>query len=243
MKEIITTLLQLQDLDTEIFRLKTLKKELPEELEKARVVCEDFEGRLAESKEQLKRLQLEQKEKEIELQDKEGQIAKLQLQLNQVKKNEEYTALQNEIKSTRADNSIIEEEILGIMDKVDKGKEDIEEKKKELEEQKQEVEKKKREVETELKRIEAELSQLAEKKNQVASNIDKNTLHVYENIMANKQAALAVVPIKDTACQGCFMNVRPQLINEARLNEKLVICENCSRIMYIDEATAKSDAS
>jgi len=44
-----------------------------------------------------------------------------------------------------------------------------------------------------------------------------------------------MVKLVNGACQGCNMNVPPQVINEVKMKNELIICENCSRILYIIE--------
>jgi predicted nucleic acid-binding Zn-ribbon protein len=44
-----------------------------------------------------------------------------------------------------------------------------------------------------------------------------------------------VVPIAGDSCQGCFRILPPQVINEVRMKTELVVCENCTRILYVEE--------
>ena len=48
-------------------------------------------------------------------------------------------------------------------------------------------------------------------------------------------AALAVVAVIKGVCQGCFMNVPPQVVNLIKMYDNLVICEVCQRILYIED--------
>ena len=56
----------------------------------------------------------------------------------------------------------------------------------------------------------------------------------YERIIKSKDG-LAVVTIANDACQGCFRVMPPQVVNEIKMNDELVFCENCARILYIEE--------
>ena len=48
-------------------------------------------------------------------------------------------------------------------------------------------------------------------------------------------SGLALVAVKDSSCQGCFIGVTPQVINEIKMQDKIVICESCARMLYIEE--------
>ena len=67
----------------------------------------------------MKALQLQMKQKEGELQTREDQIKKLNTQLMQLKTNREYTAMQHEIDTLKADNSLMEEAIIAVLDGID----------------------------------------------------------------------------------------------------------------------------
>ena len=49
-----------------------------------------------------------------------------------------------------------------------------------------------------------------------------------------KKQGLALVPVEGEVCSACRIEIRPQLLNELELKENLVVCENCSRILYLD---------
>ncbi len=63
--------------------------------------------------------------------------------------------------------------------------------------------------------------------------IDPNGLSRYEKILNNKNG-IAVVPVIDTACSGCQMKLNPQMINLVKMQDRLVECDMCSRILYFE---------
>ncbi|MDP8261522.1 MAG: C4-type zinc ribbon domain-containing protein, partial [Candidatus Kappaea frigidicola] len=183
----------------------------------------------------LKDMQVSNKEKEVVLQSKEDHIKKLQGQLYQVKKNDEYKALENEIVSNKADNSIIEEEILILLDSIDEKRQEVQIKRQDVADFESKLKAKELEVKERVSQLDNEIESLSQGRSEIAALIDKEVVSVYDRIIQSKKAQLALVSIKDSACQGCFMHVRPQLINEVMLGKNLVFCENCARILYVDE--------
>ncbi|MBU1925891.1 MAG: hypothetical protein KKB82_08245, partial [Candidatus Omnitrophica bacterium] len=87
-------------------------------------------------------------------------------------------------------------------------------------------------IELEMKELKEKLDGLeAQRKRIISSSIKPEILTLYERILENK-GELAIVPVKGEACAGCFMAVRPQVLNELKLG-KLLTCETCSRILYV----------
>ena len=114
--EQLSTLLQLQDLDSKIYTLSREKRSKPLELEILRQTRDTDKQKISVVEKELIELQLQRKNKEIDLETKEGVIKKYQIQLYQIKTNKEYQSLQKEIGTIKADNSVLEEEILQIME-------------------------------------------------------------------------------------------------------------------------------
>jgi predicted nucleic acid-binding Zn-ribbon protein len=57
----------------------------------------------------------------------------------------------------------------------------------------------------------------------------------YERIRKNYRNGLAVVPIVRDACGGCFNAIPPQRQSEIRQRKKIIVCENCGRILVDEE--------
>jgi hypothetical protein len=233
-KEQTKLLVELQNIDAQIYNFKKRLDEIPLEIENKNKEFEEKKKNLNLLEEKNKELIVKRKEKELELAGKEENVKKLQTQLYQIKTNKEYAAMLKEIEGLKADNSHIEDEILNIMMELDELKVNIDKEKENLlqEEKKTNIEKQK--LEEEKKFIEQQLSTFNHKRNQLTSQIEPEILNIYERILDNKNG-LAMVKVLEGACQGCFMKVPPQVINEIRMYEKIVTCEMCSRILYEED--------
>jgi hypothetical protein len=100
----------------------------------------------------------------------------------------------------------------------------------------------------ELKKIEADLESrkdgweeiLKEKRGRVdklKTDLAPEVFSKYESIKA-RSGGRAVVPVKDEACQGCFIHIPPQVyIQLKRGDEELIMCPHCYRILYVEEET------
>lgn len=230
----IELLIKVQALDTQAYELNLLKGEKPRALEEFRQAVQLEKDSLARAKEDLKAIQLKKKDKELELQKKEEEVKKFQTQLYQIKSNKEYKALVGQIEGLKADDSVLEEEIIVFFDEIDKANKEISEAEDNLKEEEVKLKEAEETLKKEISQINSEQDKLRGEKEKIISNIDKIILGKYEHILKNKNG-LAMTELVNGICQGCNMNVPPQVINEIKMKKELIICENCSRILYIIE--------
>ena len=229
--EQIKILAELQNIDSEIY---ALKKELESHTELQKNADQDFEKKKASLKlaeDAQRTFQLKQKEMEVDLGSKEEKIKKLQAQLYSLKTNKEYQAMEFEIKALKADKSLLEEEILKFFDSIDAAKIRTQKEKELLSGE----EKKHKEALDVLKKraseIQADLQAHEEKRKVFLPSIDAKVLPQYERLLKSREG-LAIAPIRNNSCGGCNIGLPPQVVNEARMQEKFLTCESCARMLY-----------
>jgi predicted nucleic acid-binding Zn-ribbon protein len=168
---------------------------------------------------------------------KEENIKSLQSKLYTLKTNKEYSAMLTEINGVKMDKSLLEEDILKIFEEQDMLKKELDQKQIELKEEEKKFEQDKQRILTRLKEVEALIQVLEAKRSMSEKEVDTKILFQYNKILKGKDG-LALVQVRDDSCQGCFMNVPPQVINEIKMNDRLIFCEMCARILYIQDDTA-----
>lgn len=231
----IKKIVELQKIDGEIHNLKIELKEKPIILSQLKEGFELRKGALTELEGKLKTVQVARKEKELELKAREDEIAKANAQLSQIKTNKEYTAKISEIEHINADKSIIEEKILVSYDESDAVSAEIEKEKVKVDEEEKKYLDKKKQTEGDIKVIEDRIKVLDSQRKQATEGIDPSFLNRYERILNHKDG-IAIVPVQgEGSCGGCFMNVTPQKLNVIRMNQELIECEMCSRILYLED--------
>jgi len=229
----IDVLKKAQQLDSEIHHAHVRLEEIPAQRAQLKSDLELEKGRLNELEKSFKDIQMKLKEKELELGQKEGQIKKLDGQLSQVKTNKEYGALQQEIASLKADNSLLEEKILYVMDEVEAAKEETRKEKEKYAAVTKSFQEKENEITWQEKKLQANLLDLQKQREDSVAPLPPELKELYNRIAAKKQG-LALAVVHGENCSACQMKLRPQLINEIRLGEQIIVCENCSRILYIE---------
>lgn len=213
------------------------KRELAEAPGAIAALESDFESKKAALKateEKRQKLVLFQKQKEGDLAAKEEGIKKAQSQLGQLKTNKDYQTKLAEIEGLKADKSLIEEEILRTMDEIDASKGPIEAEKAKLATEEKAFQEKKKQISEHVRDLEAQVSHIDGQRKILSSSVDKKILERYEHILPAKEG-VALVNVAHNSCQGCFMHVPHQVINEIKMHDKLIMCENCARILYLQE--------
>ena len=229
--EQIKILVELQKIDSEIYRLKKELESYPVFKQKIEIEFEKKKSRLKAAEEELRSAQLKQKEKEGDLQSKEEKIKKLHAQLYQLKSNREYSAMELEIKGLKADNSVLEEEILKLLDAVDFVKARVAKEKENLAGDEKQMKEDLAKLAQKSSEVSGEIILQEEKRKSYPPNIDKNLIAQYERILKGREG-LALVPVRNNSCGGCHMELPPQIVNEIQIADKLIVCESCARILY-----------
>ncbi|MDP8212516.1 MAG: C4-type zinc ribbon domain-containing protein [Candidatus Zapsychrus exili] len=233
-KDQVKKLVKLQKIDGKIYNFKKELEVKPAFIEELKEQFELKKETLKNLEEKFKNIQLHRKQKELDLQGKEDEITKSNTQLSQIKTNKEYTAKITEIESIKADKSIIEEDILLSYDEADAASVEIEKEKQNVDQEEKNYLNKKKEVEYYVVEIKSKVSELEAEKEVIVPEIDKDSLLRYERILRHKEG-LAVVSVNGQVCGGCYMNLKPQTINEVKIADTIVECDMCSRILYFED--------
>jgi predicted nucleic acid-binding Zn-ribbon protein len=224
----------LQNFDKQIYDLNEEQKNIPLDIKA-------FDSKVSKQKEmvlaaetKLKEVRLDLHKKELALQEKEAQIKKYDAQLSQVKTNKEYSALQKEIANIKADNSLLEEEILKAMDSLQNGEGKVKKEKDILQSVERERDVKKKELDILLQKNNELISDLLMKRTEISSTLDKEMLAIYERIVKAKEG-IALAPVVNGSCGVCRMSLLAQSISEVMMGDRVVFCRSCNRILYLSE--------
>jgi predicted nucleic acid-binding Zn-ribbon protein len=79
--------------------------------------------------------------------------------------------------------------------------------------------------------IEQAVDKASIRRQRIAQEIDASLMSRYELIFSRRGGS-AVVEVAAGICQGCYMNIPPQLWNEIIRSEKLNLCPSCQRILH-----------
>ncbi|MDP2941640.1 MAG: C4-type zinc ribbon domain-containing protein [Candidatus Omnitrophota bacterium] len=234
LKSQINYLVGLQAVDSEIYGLRSEKEAKPQEIKAMELAFEAKKQSLAVLEKKLLDLQKQRKERELELATKEEAVKKLQGQLFSLKTNKEYQLMLQQIQDAKADGSLIEDKILELFDQADKAKAETEQEKERLKGEEKLFNEGKNKIEDRMKAIDDRLGVLDAQREQLVPSIDPQVLAQYERILQSRDG-LAIVSAEDNSCHGCNMQVPPQVTNLIKMYDRLITCEVCNRILYIND--------
>ena len=233
----IQSLVQLQKFDSEIYALRNEKESKPEQVKALEAAFEAKKQSLLDLEKSAQDLLKQRKDKEMMLATNEENRKKLQTQLYSLKTNKEYQTMLLQIEEAKADASVIEDKVLQLFEQSDKIKTDIEKEKQRLQEEEKVYSAETKSIQERIRQIDERLAQLEAQRKQVLPAVDPKMLSQYERILNNRDG-LAIVGVKDNSCQGCNMFVPHQVVNLIQMYERLVTCEMCARILYIEDEPA-----
>jgi uncharacterized protein len=177
-------------------------------------------------------------EKDRVLQDEGKKTMERRMRMNRIKNAKELQALQREIDLIKQGNSALEEELIALMEAIDAIKADMQAKQEEMAQMQQEWQKKQEEMQAQISGIDLAVSEAASRRKTIASQVAGDLISRYELIFA-RRGGTAVVEVTGGICQGCYMNIPPQLWNEIIKSEKVTLCPSCQRILYYKPAVAQ----
>ena len=231
MREQLSFLIELQKVETEQSRINIKKKELPNRILKLEEVLKVFGMRVEEDRKKLDELNRKHREDEEKLKRGNESLKKTKERLLEVKTNREYQAILKEIETIERKNSEIEDEIISLLEEIDGIRVVLKTKEKEVETHKQQYEQGKKKIEEEMRSLDADLLACEQKIHDHRMWINDDLLKRYETIKAINNG-VAVVSVWKEVCDGCHMNIQPQLYNELQKSSALLSCPNCNRIIY-----------
>ena len=234
MIESIEVLKRLQSLKSKINELKESQELRKQDVQKKKTQIEDKKALAEEKHEEKLSRQKEIDRKELDLKTDEGEITKYNVQLNSIKTNKEYTALCTEIGSKKADMSILEDEILNTMSKLESVNEEYNKLQEDLRHEEESLKNLIESVDADVKKTDIEIEEIQNDQKKYIDALDENSLKHY-NRLSSIKGGKAVVAVIDNMCGGCSMKITAQTLNLLMGSNELVFCQSCSRILYLEE--------
>ncbi len=239
-EEKLRALYSLQLVDSEIDKIRTLRGELPLEVQDLEDEVAGLETRISNLKSEIAEVEKSAVGKTNEITASQALIKKYEEQQNNVRNNREYDSLSKEIEFQTLEIELCNKKIREFTAQAAEKKEVMAEAVTMLEERKRDLESKKGELEDITHDTQKEEEQLSEKSSELQTRIEDRLLTAYKRIRTNARNGLAVVPVKRDACGGCFNQIPPQRQLDIRSRKKIIVCEYCGRILVDDEIVGES---
>ena len=235
----LTNLYRLQQIESQIDRIRIIRGELPLEVQDLEDEIAGLETRIDNYIQQIAEYEQKILEKKNIIKDCQALIKKYEDQQMNVRNNREYDALSKEIEYQQLEIQLANKRINEFTNELNHLKEEIEKAQKLVEENKSELEIKRSELADIIAETEKEEKELLQKAEKCRKLIEDRLLLAYTRIRKNARNGLAVVHVERDACGGCFNKIPPQHQLDIRMHKKIIVCEYCGRIL-VDQAIVDS---
>lgn len=241
MKAELEKLVDLQITDTNIRRLKT---NIETADERRANLEEEFE-RHASSIREIQARRDDAKATHAELENK---IAENKVHLERANRNLKHAQNQKEYETAMRETDVLQKQINAFETEALEKMTEIEEVEKIIEERAEEINshdaKRKaalKEFDSEITAYRKEFDKESKKRHEVFVTLPANLASVYNRLAQRSRDGIAVAEVVNSACSACFMQLRPQMQAEVRKGNQIIVCENCSRILYVVSKDSQSE--
>ena len=240
-EEQIVTLVKLQKIDTEAQKLESLLKEIPVRIGNLDERLEKFMRTVEEDENLISELNKKYRTYESDVQLNLGMIQKSQEKLRSVKTNKEYQSSLKEIEDIRSKNSKIEDEMLEFLERIESAESELNERRNAYSKIVDETNREKVSIEKDGDQCKQKLVGLESDRNAVTDLLDSTILDIFYRVKAKQPDSVAIAEVKDAVCQGCNLNIPPQLYIELQHRNSLKNCPSCERIIYWEDHNKRSE--
>ncbi len=234
MRDQLDLLWELQKIDLDLRHIKEEGERYPKEIKKLDEKKNIEKEKIQKEKEKVDLLEKERRQKEGHLNLEQEKVKRAEGRMFEVKTNKEYQALLNEIEAIKEASSREEEEILRVLDEIDELKKNSSKREKEVTAILEKIEAEKKTIQEKMVQDDEIWKKQMERREALSKQVESKLYKLYSTLKEKRQG-VGVVSVKHETCQGCFVNIPPQMFIEVQKNNALIRCPNCNRVLYWEE--------
>lgn len=228
------------DLLRELHRMHQQLADLQERLQrgpraiKAReAAVAKVEAALAQAQADLKAARMAADQKQLNLRTSEEKIKQLRAKLMAANSNREYQALQEQINADIMANSVLSDEILETLEKIEELKKTVQTAEAEVARVKEDLAKARAQVTEQLQSLQVEVTRVEVDLKTAEEALPADVKPEYSRAVRGRGCD-GMAEVEANACGGCFQSLTPNVQSELRMG-RLVFCKTCGRILYLPE--------
>jgi hypothetical protein len=236
----LRSLFDLQLIDSRIDEIRSVRGELPLEVE-------DLENEIAGLTSRLENFKAEFQDFQEQIASQKNNIEvakeadkKYEANLKNVRNNREYNSIQKEQEYQKLEIELAEKKIKEFHAKSDQKFTIISEFQEKLDERTAHLNAKNEELNSILSETEKEEKLLLKKSKEYSENIEENLIAAYNKIRSSVRNGLAIVPVERGASGGSYFAIPPQTQMEIASRNKIITDEHSGRIL-VDEKLAEEE--
>lgn len=231
----LKNLYSLQTKLSEIDEIKTLRGELPLEVQDLEDEIAGLLLRLQKYEDEIEHIKEDVTRKQESIKEAQAMMSRYQSQLDNVSNNREYDNLSKEIEFQSLEIELLRKKINDAERLINLKTGDLEKGRTVLAARQQDLEQKKAELDEIVASTKADEEKLREKAKDIETTIEPRLLTAFKRIRQSTRNGLGIVYVQRDACGGCFNKIPPQRQLDIRMRKKIIVCEYCGRIMIDPE--------
>ena len=231
----LKNLYSLQTKLSEIDEIKTLRGELPLEVQDLEDEIAGLVLRLQKYEDEIEHIKEDVTRKQESIKEAQAMMARYQSQLDDVSNNREYDNLSKEIEFQSLEIELLRKKINDAERLINLKTGDLEKGRAALNARQEDLEQKKAELDEIVADTKADEEKLREKAKDIETTIEPRLLTAFKRIRQSTRNGLGIVYVQRDACGGCFNKIPPQRQLDIRMRKKIIVCEYCGRIMIDPE--------
>ena len=231
----LKNLYQLQTKLSEIDKIKTLRGELPLEVQDLEDEIEGLTHRLKKYEEEIETIKADIARKHEDISTAQEMVTRYEKQLDNVSNNREYDNLTKEIEFQGLEIELLKKKIREAERLIELKQGDLNRGNETLHIRQQDLDLKRTELDEIVSETKAEEEKLREKAKSLETNIEPRLLTAFKRIRKSSRNGLGIVYVQRDACGGCFNKIPPQRQLDVKMHKKIIVCEYCGRILIDPE--------
>lgn len=244
MKDQLRLLRELQVIDSRLTEVRKSINALPARLEPAKQDLTRLEAMLTQERTQLAETEKWRVEQEEQIKREEDAVRQAKAKLQQSRNTKDFSAASREVENKRRNISEREDELVKVIEAMDATRARLAQRETDVAALREKVTAEEAEVAVKVAELAKELAVHEGGRGAVASQVPRDLLRRYE--LVQKRRGLALVPVVEGSCKGCFMSLPPQLSNIIARGTSIETCPSCQRLLYrpemMDDAPVQSSA-
>ena len=226
-----SSLVELQDVDTQLLEISELLGDLPVKVDELTKEEQQLQEDIEQRKSRIKEIDLEVSKKDLQAKSLTVKVDKLKDQLFLVKTNKQYDALSQGIDFLKEELNNIELNELELVEEKDNLSSETEERENNLESLTADLHTRKTNLGTLIAESSEKKTKLEDERSEILKDLTAPIISKYDRVFAARDG-MAVVETFGTSCGGCGSVVPPQKIAELKQSKNMQICDVCSRFLY-----------
>jgi predicted nucleic acid-binding Zn-ribbon protein len=234
----INVLADLQRIDLKLDGIQGERQGIEAQIQEIEAKLSKGQSELAIRREEWSELLAEKQGLEASVATEQENITRSELRLKEIKTQKEYQAVSKEVSMAKKMLTELEEQISAKDAAIAQLQEALTTQEANVEEMAGHVATRADELRADISQLESAVAGDVAERDKVAKSLPSSLIRRY-TLLREQRRGLAVVEARDGACQGCYMNIPPQLYNNLHRGDELIACPHCQRMLFIAPPAAE----